>query len=93
MVKDGDGVKVYKPLNASILSTEIYDGTAVIWRSGPRDQEYYTLNPNSDNIEGVRVWGDTQVMCHTAYSDVLNSTSIMCYNPVSGQDIPQYIFK
>lgn len=89
MVKEGNGYRVYKPNSATIISTEVYDGERVVFRSGVRDNESYSLTPGSD---GPNPWPASGVACHTAYSDTLNSMSSVCYQVSTMRETP-YVFK
>lgn len=92
-VAEGDGVKVYKPNGASIVSSELYELGHVLWRSGPHAEDSYVLNPKEHNALNRKTWGVGTVLCHTAYSASFNSFSGTCYKADgTNQEIP-YSFK
>jgi len=88
MVRDGGSRRIYKPIGANLTSTEIYQGERVVWRSGVRDQDSYTISSDKDGGP----WGADYIACHTAYSQALQSISGSCYNLSSDKEVP-YFFK
>lgn len=84
MVRDGDKRRVYKPIGASLTSTEIYQEDKVLWRSGSRDDDSYSFEDKG--------WPPGSIACHTSYSQALQSISGSCYNLDSDKEVP-YFFK
>jgi hypothetical protein len=92
MVREGSKRRIFKPIGAAIMSTEIYSGDTILWRSGEREQDSYHIDPKEDNASGLEEWPKGAIACHTAYSRTLQSISGSCYTLDSDREIP-YLFK
>lgn len=83
MIKERDGRRVYRPQGANMTSTEIYHEGGVLWRSGVRDQDSYTIDPDKDNAEPYKskgIWPRGAIACHTAYAEDIDSIGGSCYD-------------
>lgn len=80
MIKDGTSLRVFKPLGASIVMTQIYDlnGNAV-FRSGPRTEDNYKVDPGNLGA-GITKWASKLKVCHSAFSEESNSMGNICYD-------------
>jgi hypothetical protein len=79
-----DKGRIYKPIGANLTATEVYSGDKILWRSGAKEQDSYSLEGES--------WPSGSIACHTSYSQSLQSISGSCYNLGSDKEVP-YFFK
>lgn len=78
VLKDGDEVRVIKPLSATAMTSEVYQGETIIWRSGQKKDDSYKMDMPANGT----------IMCHTAWSQELNSVSGICYNSGTFTEVP-----
>ena len=91
MIRDGQLRRVFKPLNASVMSTEIYHNGVILWKSEPHREDSYHLDSKVDTKKGLNYWPEGALACHTAYSEKTDSMSESCYDVNKSTKVP-YVF-